>query len=63
MTAILNEDPPRSFTSRPNLPPGLQRVVNRCLSKSPEQRIQSCDGYGIRAGSPVGLEQRRCGCR
>ncbi len=40
MTAILNEDPPAVSQLAPNLPPGLQRVVNRCLSKSPEQRIQ-----------------------
>jgi eukaryotic-like serine/threonine-protein kinase len=40
MTAILNEDPPAVSQLAPNLPPGLQRVVNRCLSKNPEQRIQ-----------------------
>src|SRR5271167_1296887 len=40
MTAILNEDPPAVSQLAPNLPPGLQRTVSRCLSKSPEQRIQ-----------------------
>jgi eukaryotic-like serine/threonine-protein kinase len=40
MTAVLNEDPPAVSQLAPNLPPGLQRTVNRCLSKSPEQRIQ-----------------------
>ena len=40
MTAILNEDPPAVSQLSPNLPPGLQRTVNRCLSKNPEQRIQ-----------------------
>ncbi len=40
MTAILNEDPPAVSQLAPNLPPGLQRTVNRCMSKNPEQRIQ-----------------------
>ena len=40
MSAILNEDPPAVSQLAPNVPPGLQRVVNRCLAKSPEQRIQ-----------------------
>ena len=41
MTAILNEDPPSISTIDPAAPPGLQRVVHRCLEKSPEQRFQS----------------------
>jgi len=40
MSAILNEDPPAVSQAAPNLPPGLQRVVNRCLAKNPEQRFQ-----------------------
>ena len=40
MTAILNEDPPAISQIAPGVPPGLQRIVNRCLAKSPEQRIQ-----------------------
>src|SRR6516162_6863242 len=40
MSAILNEDPPAVSQVAPNLPPGLQRVVNRCLAKNPEQRFQ-----------------------
>jgi eukaryotic-like serine/threonine-protein kinase len=40
MSAILNEDPPAVSQVAPSVPPGLQRVVNRCLTKSPEQRIQ-----------------------
>jgi eukaryotic-like serine/threonine-protein kinase len=40
MTAILNEDPPGVSQTVPSVPPGLQRIVNRCLAKSPEQRIQ-----------------------
>jgi serine/threonine protein kinase len=40
MNAILNEDPPGVSQVAPNLPPGLQRIVNRCLQKSPEHRFQ-----------------------
>jgi eukaryotic-like serine/threonine-protein kinase len=41
MTAILNEDPMSISQAAPNAPPGLQRVVHRCLEKNPEQRFQS----------------------
>jgi len=41
MTAILNEDPPGISQVTPNIPPGLHRVVHRCLEKNPEQRFQS----------------------
>ena len=40
MSAILNEDPPAVSQLTPSVPPGLQRVVNRCLAKNPAQRIQ-----------------------
>jgi serine/threonine protein kinase/Tol biopolymer transport system component len=40
MTAILNDDPPAVSQVAPSVPPGLQRTVNRCLAKGPEQRIQ-----------------------
>jgi eukaryotic-like serine/threonine-protein kinase len=41
MTAILNEEPPGISQVAPGVPPGLQRVVQRCLEKNPEQRFQS----------------------
>ncbi len=40
MTAILNEDPPAVSQLAPTVSPGLQRVVNRCLAKSPDKRFQ-----------------------
>jgi serine/threonine protein kinase/Tol biopolymer transport system component len=40
MTAILNEDPPAVSQLAPSVPPGLQKVVNRCLAKNPAQRVQ-----------------------
>jgi eukaryotic-like serine/threonine-protein kinase len=41
MTAILNDDPPGNSQIAPNIPPGLQRIVHRCLEKDPEQRFHS----------------------
>jgi Tol biopolymer transport system component len=39
MTAILKEDPPD--LAKPDVAPGLERVVRRCLEKRPEERFQS----------------------
>jgi serine/threonine protein kinase len=41
MTAILNDDPPSISQIVQTAPPGLQRVIHRCLEKNPEQRFQS----------------------
>jgi Tol biopolymer transport system component len=41
MTAILNEDPPHISQIVQATPPGLQRVVHRCLEKNSEQRFHS----------------------
>ena len=41
MSAILNEDPPAISQIAANIPPALQRVVNRCLEKNREQRFHS----------------------
>jgi eukaryotic-like serine/threonine-protein kinase len=41
MVAILNEEPPALSQLALGPPPGLQRVVQRCLEKNPEQRFQS----------------------
>jgi eukaryotic-like serine/threonine-protein kinase len=41
MSAILNEEPPPISQVVPSIPPGLQKVVQRCLEKSPEQRFHS----------------------
>jgi serine/threonine protein kinase len=48
MTAILNEDPPE-FVSKSDqqVPLALQRIVLRCLEKSPEQRFQSARDLGF----------------
>jgi eukaryotic-like serine/threonine-protein kinase len=41
MTAVLCEDPPAVSQLAQSTTPGLQRVLQRCLEKIPEQRFQS----------------------
>ncbi len=41
MTAILRDDPPAIAEIAPVISPGLQRVIQRCLEKSPDSRFQS----------------------
>ena len=41
MTAILKEDPPDLAESSRSISPGLERIVDHCLEKNPEQRFQS----------------------
>jgi len=57
MTAILNEDPPSISQIVQNIPPGLQRVVHRCLEKNPEQRFQSASdlAFALEALSESGV--------
>src|SRR5450755_4278815 len=57
MTAILNEDPPSISQVTAATPPGLQRVVHRCLEKSPEQRFQSASdmAFALEALSDTGM--------
>ncbi len=70
MTAILREDPPGVSQIARNAPPGLQRVVHRCLEKNAERRFQSASDLafalealsdsGISSSAAVqGPEQRR----
>jgi Tol biopolymer transport system component len=41
MTAILTKDPPDLDAARLAISPGLDRIVRRCLEKTPELRFQS----------------------
>ncbi|MGQ0737203.1 MAG: serine/threonine-protein kinase [Acidobacteriota bacterium] len=41
MMAVAREDPPSLATVRPDLPPSLVRLVERCLEKDPAARFQS----------------------
>ena len=70
MTAILNDDPPSISQIVQTTPPGLQRVVHRCLEKNPEQRFHSASdlafalealsdsGSGPLAAPPQGSRSR-----
>jgi Tol biopolymer transport system component len=66
MTAILNDDPPAISQTGTNIPPALQRVANRCLEKSPEQRFHSAsdlafalDALSDSGASPAVIADRR----
>src|SRR3974390_2462650 len=41
MAAILNEEPPPISALSPETPVSVERVIQRCLEKNPEQRFQS----------------------
>jgi eukaryotic-like serine/threonine-protein kinase len=43
MTAILTKDPPEFDTTQVAISPGLDRIVRRCLEKSPDLRFQSAN--------------------
>jgi len=47
MGAILNEEPLTLSRLIPGIPPQLERVVNRCLEKNPEQRFHSAYDLGF----------------
>jgi hypothetical protein len=55
MTAILTKDPPDLDTARLSVSPGLDRIVRRCLEKSPDLRFQSANdlAFALETLSPV----------
>ena len=57
MAAILNEDPQGLSQIAPTISPGLQRIVQRCLEKSPAQRFQSASdlAFALEALSESGI--------
>jgi serine/threonine protein kinase len=61
MTAILKEDPPAVSQRVPDIPPGLQRILERCLEKNREERFQSASdlSFAIEAlsDSDIGLSR------
>jgi serine/threonine protein kinase len=57
MSAILNEDPAAISQVTASIAPALQRVVHRCLEKSPEQRTL---GRVFQAGGLGAQQPRKC---
>lgn len=47
LSAVLNEEPAPLSQSVPDLPPALQRILNRCLEKKPERRFQHASDLGF----------------
>ena len=47
MTAILTKDPPDLNAADLSISPGLDRIVRRCLEKSPDLRFQSANDLGF----------------
>jgi hypothetical protein len=41
LAATLRDDPPRLTDARPDVPPALARIVERCLARQPEERYAS----------------------
>jgi eukaryotic-like serine/threonine-protein kinase len=47
IAAILTNEPPPISQLKPMAPPGLERVVKRCLAKDPEERWQNASDLAI----------------
>jgi formylglycine-generating enzyme required for sulfatase activity/dienelactone hydrolase len=43
MNAVLSEDPPELTRPNSKLPPGLKKILRRCLKKDPHERFQSAE--------------------
>lgn len=55
MTAILTKDPPDLDVARLSIPPALDRIVRRCLEKSPDLRLH----HRQRSGAGRGRHRQR----
>src|SRR5204862_868885 len=69
IAAILSSEPPAISTVQPLLPPALDRLVQTCLAKDPDERWQSAHDIaaelrwitegGSQAGVPAPVAHRR----
>ena len=59
MHAILKDDPPE-WPATVNLPPGLERILRRCLEKDPRARFQSAQdlAFNLDALGPPGSQSQ-----
>ncbi|MFL6307428.1 MAG: protein kinase domain-containing protein [Candidatus Sulfotelmatobacter sp.] len=65
MNAILHEEPGSVFQLVPSVPLALERIVQRCLEKNPEQRFQSAHdlAFALEALSDAGSSPARAPSR
>ncbi len=56
MTAVLKDDLPEASGTHPVVAPALDRIVRRCVEKSPEQRFQSAKDLSFALGVLSGSE-------
>jgi Tol biopolymer transport system component len=56
MTAVLKDDPPELSGSARLVSPTLERIVRRCLEKTPEQRFQSARDLSFALSALSGTE-------
>jgi eukaryotic-like serine/threonine-protein kinase len=58
MNAILKDDPPPAADQGQPLPPALERIVQHCLEKNPEERFQSARDVAFDIESLSGLSSQ-----
>jgi serine/threonine-protein kinase len=46
LAAVAKDAPPPVASLRPDVPPGLARIIERCLEKAPSARFQTADALG-----------------
>jgi eukaryotic-like serine/threonine-protein kinase len=56
MTAVLKEDPPELSDPGHPVSPALDRIVRRCIEKSPDQRFQSAKDLSFALGALSGTD-------
>ena len=56
MTAVLKEDPPELNDAGYPISPALDRIVRRCLEKTPDQRFQSSKDLSFALGALSGTD-------
>src|SRR5215470_9103990 len=56
MTAVLKEDPPELADPGHHISPALDRIVRRCIEKSPDQRFQSAKDLSFALGALSGTD-------
>jgi serine/threonine protein kinase/Tol biopolymer transport system component len=47
LNAILQSEPPEASRTNPDVPPGLDRIIQRCMEKNPDERFQSASDLGF----------------